>query len=66
MITDTKLFTPLEASKLLRISTVTLWRLRRAGKISFRRIASKVAFTQQDLDDFLERQRFDAIADNKS
>ena len=60
MIDRNLLFTPQEASRLLRISTVTLWRLRRAGKISFRRVASKVIFTQQDLDDYLERQRIGA------
>ncbi len=56
-----RLYTDREAAKYLRIGQTTLWRLRKAGKISFRRAASKIIYTQNDLDRYLnstERQAF--------
>ena len=49
-----RIFTDREASEYLRISQVTLWRLRKAGKISFRRAASKIIYMQEDLEDYLQ------------
>ncbi len=51
------LFTDKEAAAYLRISQVTLWRERKAGKISFRRAASKIIYTHDDLQDYLERNK---------
>ena len=60
-----RFFTSKEASRFLRISAVTLWRERKAGRISFRRIASKVVFTRQDLENYLERNKHEAIFENQ-
>ncbi len=49
-----QIYTDKEASKFLRISQVTLWRLRRAKKICFRRASNKIIYTTQDLEDYLE------------
>ena len=49
-----KIYTEREASELLRISTVTLWRERKKRKISFRRIAGKIVYLSQDIDEYLE------------
>jgi hypothetical protein len=49
-----QIFTDKEASDYLRISQVTLWRLRRDGMISFHRAASKIIYTGGDLDKYLE------------
>jgi len=65
MINENEIFTSKEASRFLRISAVTLWRERKAGRISFRRIASKVVFTRQDLDNYLERNKHEAIFENQ-
>jgi len=54
-------FTDKEASDYLRISQVTLWRLRKAGKISFRRAASKIIYTQADLESYLESTKRNAF-----
>ncbi len=55
-------FTDKEASDYLRISQVTLWRLRKTGKISFRRVASKIIYTQSDLDNFLNSTKREAFS----
>ncbi len=55
------IYTDREAAKYLRISQITLWRLRKAGKIRFRRAASKIIYTQADLEHYLkstEREPF--------
>jgi excisionase family DNA binding protein len=46
-----------EAAKLLGIAPVTLDRLRRQRSISFRKVGSRVLFTQADIDQFLEQSR---------
>ncbi len=47
-----------EAAALLRVSTVTLYRERKKGKINFRRVgAGKVCYTREDLDNYLEQQK---------
>lgn len=65
MINENEIFTSKEASRFLRISAVTLWRERKASRISFRRIASKVVFTRQDLDNYLERNKHEALFENQ-
>jgi hypothetical protein len=55
-----KLFTEKEASEFLRISPVTLWRERKARKITFRRVASKVMYLLEDLENYLERSKRNA------
>ncbi len=62
MNNEKQIFTDKEAAAYLRISTVTLWRMRRKGKISFRRSASKLVYTQSDLDDYLESTKRNAFA----
>jgi len=62
MTTENKeIFTSKEAGRFLNISTVTLWRERRAGKISFRRCASKVIFTREDIQEYLQRNKREAF-----
>jgi hypothetical protein len=56
-VTDRQLFTDREACEFLRISAVTLWRLRKAGKITFRRVASKIVYLREDLESYLERNK---------
>jgi predicted site-specific integrase-resolvase len=57
-----KNYTDKEAADYLRISQVTLWRLRKAGKISFRRAASKIIYTQADLENYLQSTKREAFA----
>ena len=53
-INQKQIFTDREASAYLRISQVSLWRLRKKRKISYRRISSKIAYTIDDLTKYLE------------
>jgi excisionase family DNA binding protein len=47
-----------EAAEFLRISTITLYRERKKGRIIFRRVgAGKIVFTRQDLENYLEQQK---------
>ncbi|GHU66454.1 hypothetical protein FACS189447_07330 [Spirochaetia bacterium] len=48
-------YTKQETAKILGIAPVTLDRLRRRQSISFRKVGSRVLFTQADIDKFLER-----------
>jgi excisionase family DNA binding protein len=45
--------TEAELIKYLRVSRTTLWRLRRAGKISYYRVATKVLYSIDHVDDLL-------------
>ncbi len=56
-----RIFTDKEASNYLRISQVTLWRERKKGKISFHRAASKIIYTQADLENYLESTKRNAF-----
>lgn len=58
---QTKIYTDKEASEYLRISQVTLWRERKAGKITFRRVASKIIYLQEDLENYLNRNKREAF-----
>jgi hypothetical protein len=55
------LYTEREASEYLRVSSVTLWRERKKGKISFRRVASKIVYLQEDLENYLNRNKREAF-----
>lgn len=58
-----QIMTTNEVCELLGISLITLWRERKAGRISFRRIASRVVFTSQDIEEYLDRNKTSASAD---
>ena len=57
-----RIFTDREAAAYLRIGQTTLWRLRKNGKISFRRAASKIIYTQNDLENYLKSTKREAFA----
>jgi hypothetical protein len=59
---EDRIFTDKEASEYLRISQVTLWRERKAGKITFRRVASKIIYLREDLENYLEQNKRGAFA----
>lgn len=56
-----RIYTDREAAEYLRISQVTLWRERKKGKISFRRAASKIIYTQSDLENYLSSTKREAF-----
>jgi excisionase family DNA binding protein len=57
-----RIYTDREAAKYLRVGQTTLWRLRKAGKISFRRASSKILYTQMDLENYLQSIKREAFA----
>lgn len=61
MSEEKKIYTDKEASDYLRISQVTLWRERKKGKICFRRVASKIIYLQEDLENYLNRNKREAF-----
>jgi hypothetical protein len=52
---DKRVFTDKEASEFLRVSQVTLWRERRKRRITFRRVASKIVYLREDLEEYLKQ-----------
>lgn len=52
-----RIFTEKEASLYLRLSLVTLWRLRKAGKINFHRFGSKIIYASDDVESYLQSTR---------
>jgi len=62
MMNEKQIYTDKEASSYLRISQVTLWRERKKGKISFCRVASKLVYLQEDLENYLNRNKREAFA----
>lgn len=56
-----QIYTDKEAAKYLRIGQTTLWRERKKGRISFRRAASKIIYTQADLESYLESTKRNAF-----
>jgi len=56
-----EVYTDKEASRFLRISQVTLWRERKRGRITFRRVASKIVYLREDLENYLERNKREAF-----
>ncbi len=61
-IEQRRIFTDREAANYLRVGQTTLWRLRKAGKISFRRASSKIIYLQTDLDSYLASTKREAFA----
>ena len=55
------IFTNAEASEYLRISLVTLWRERRAGRITYRRVASRIVYLRADLEQYLNKNKREAF-----
>ena len=64
-IKEREIYTDKEASQYLRISQVTLWRERKAGKITFRRVASKIIYLKEDLEAYLSRNMRNAFGSIK-
>ncbi len=60
-----QLLTEKEAAVFLRISGVTLWRERTKGKIAFHRVASRIVYTQEDLENYLNRNKREAFGIEK-
>ncbi len=56
-----RIYTDREAAEYLRIGQTTLWRLRKTGKISFRRASSKIIYTQSDLEHYLSSTKREAF-----
>ncbi len=58
---EQQIYTDKEASDYLRISQVTLWRERKKGRIDFRRVASKIVYLKEDLENYLNRNKREAF-----
>lgn len=56
------IYTNKQACDLLDVSARTLWRERRARRISFRRVGGSIRYTATDLAEYLERCKQSAIA----
>ena len=65
LIKEKEIFTTKEAARFLRTSSITLWRERKAGNIAFHRVASKIVYTRQDLESYLERNKREAFGITK-
>jgi len=52
-----ELLTDKEAATFLRLSPLTLWRLRKRGELPFVRLASKLLYRRSDLIAFIERNQ---------
>lgn len=50
-----EVLTSKEVCELLKISAVTLWRERRAGRITYRRVSSKIIFLRSDVIAYLDQ-----------
>lgn len=61
-MTEQQIYTDKEASNYLRVSQITLWRERKAGKIDFRRVGSKIVYLKEDLENYLNRNKREAFA----
>ena len=46
-----------EAAAIIRCSEISVWRLRKSGRLAFHRILGKVLFRRSDLEAFLSKQR---------
>lgn len=63
---ETEYLTDSEAARFLKVSQVTLWRLRRGGKLPFYRIASKILYRTSELETFLQNsKRNGEVIDNE-
>ena len=57
MVVEREIYTDKEAAAFLRMSTITLWRERKARKISYRRCGGKLIYTREDLLSYLDRMK---------
>ena len=60
MTETSDLLTDKEAAQFLRLSTLTLWRLRKRGELPFVRIATKLLYKKSDLIALIERNQQNA------
>lgn len=60
-MSEQEIYTDKEASQYLRVSQITLWRERKKGKISFRRVASKIVYLREDLENYLNQNKREAF-----
>ena len=60
-MSEKQIYTDKEASDFLRISQVTFWREHKKDKIDFRRVASKIVYLQEDLENYLNRNKREAF-----
>jgi excisionase family DNA binding protein len=60
MTETSDLLTDKEAAQFLRLSTLTLWRLRKRGELPFVRLATKLLYRRSDLIAFIERNQRNA------
>ncbi len=61
-IAEPEIYTDKEAAHFLRVSQVTMWRLRKKGEINFRRISSKIVYLREDIDAYLDKNKRAAFA----
>lgn len=57
-----EIFTDKEACSFLGVSAITLWRERKAGRLSYRRVGNGVRYTRGDLESYLESVKQSAFA----
>lgn len=60
MTETSDLLTDKEAAQFLRLSTLTLWRLRKRGELPFVRLATKLLYRRSELIAFIERNQRNA------
>lgn len=60
MTEPNELLTDKEAAQFLRLSTLTLWRLRKRGELPFVRLATKLLYRRSDLIAFIDRNQRNA------
>lgn len=60
MTETSDLLTDKEAAQFLRLSPLTLWRLRKRGELPFVRLATKLLYRRTDLIAFIERNQRNA------
>jgi excisionase family DNA binding protein len=54
-----------EVARVLRVSSVTADRLRRAGKLPFHKIGRRVVFTEADITEFLDSVKVPAVSQER-
>lgn len=57
MTETSDLMTDKEAATFLRLSPLTLWRLRKRGELPFVRLATKLLYRRSDLIAFIDRNQ---------
>lgn len=59
---ESVLKTEAEFCEIVGCKPLTAWRLRKERKVSYRRIAGKIRYTDQDIQEFIERSKQEAVA----